>query len=122
VPAFAYRFDTPHGSVVFSGDTTVNEDLIALAQHADILVHSVADLGYLGRHGFAGAALERMAALHTDVTQVGGVAERGGVGELILNPAEPDAVSEAERIRRARQGFGGKTTAGSDGLRRTLRA
>jgi ribonuclease BN (tRNA processing enzyme) len=125
VPAFAYRFDTPHGSVVFSGDTTVNEDLIALAQHADILVHSVADLDYLARHGFAGAALQRMAALHTDVTEVGGVAERCGVGELILNhylPAEPGAVSEEEWVRRARQGFGGKTTAGRDGLRRTLPA
>ena len=32
VPAFAYRFDTADGSVVFSGDTTVNDDLIALAQ------------------------------------------------------------------------------------------
>jgi ribonuclease BN (tRNA processing enzyme) len=125
VPAFAYRFDTTHGSVVFSGDTTVNEDLIALAQHADILVHSVADLDYLGRHGFAAAALERMAALHTDVTQVGTVAERSEVGELILThylPAEPDAISEAEWARRARQGFGGTTTAGSDGLRRVLPA
>ncbi len=125
VPAFAYRFDTPDGSVVFSGDTTVNEDLIALAQGADILVHSVADLHYLAQHGFADAELKRMAALHTDVTQVGGVAERSGVGELILNhycPAEPDAISEAEWAQRARQGFGGKTTAGSDGLRRTLPA
>ena len=125
VPAFAYRFDTPHGSVVFSGDTTVNQDLIALARQADILVHSVADLDYLARHGFAGAALERMAALHTDVNQVGEVAERCGAGELILNhylPAEPDAVSEAKWIQRARRGFGGKTTAGSDGLRRTLPA
>ena len=51
VPALAYRFDTPDGSVVFSGDTTVNDDLIALAQGADILVHHVADLGYLARHG-----------------------------------------------------------------------
>ena len=31
-PALAYRFDTPDGAVVFSGDTTVNDDLIALAQ------------------------------------------------------------------------------------------
>ena len=61
VPAFAYRFDTAHGSVVFSGDTTVNDDLITLAQGADILVHHVADLGYLQRHGWAGAALDRMA-------------------------------------------------------------
>ena len=97
IPAFAYRFDTTDGSVVFSGDTTVNGDLIALAQGADILVHHVADLGYLKRHGWAGAALDRMAGLHTDVTEVGGVAERAGAGGLILShylPAEPGAVSE----------------------------
>ena len=56
-PALAYRFDTADGSVVFSGDTTVNDDLITLAQDADILVHQVADLGYLERHGYTGAAL-----------------------------------------------------------------
>ncbi len=121
--AFAYRFDTPNGSVVFSGDTTVDDRLIALAQGADILVHQVADLGYLARHGWSGAALDRMAALHTDVTEVGGVAARAGVGELILThylPAEPDAVSEADWVRRASQGFSGRTVAGRDGLRRTL--
>jgi ribonuclease BN (tRNA processing enzyme) len=124
-PALAYRFDTPDGSVVFSGDTTVNDDLIALARGADVLVHQVADLGYLEQHGFTGAALDRMAKLHTDVTQVGAVAERAGVGELILShylPAEPDAVSDAEWVRRAGQGFSGTTTAGRDGLRRTVRA
>jgi ribonuclease BN (tRNA processing enzyme) len=122
-PALAYRFDTADGSVVFSGDTTLNDDLIALAQGADILVHSVADLGYLERHGTVGDALQRMAALHTDVTEVGGVAERAGVGELILThylPAETDAISDGEWARRAGAGFSGKTTAGADGLRRTL--
>jgi ribonuclease BN (tRNA processing enzyme) len=124
MPALAYRFDTPDGSVVFSGDTTVNEALIALAQEADILVHCVADLGYLESHGTTGAELEHMAGLHTDVTQVGGVAERSGVGELILThylPAEPDAIGEAEWAARAGASFTGKTTAGRDGLRRVLR-
>jgi ribonuclease BN (tRNA processing enzyme) len=123
VPALAYRFDTPDGSVAFSGDTTVNEDLISLAQGADILVHQVADLDYLKRQGTDDAALARLAALHTDVTQVGGVAERAGVGELILShylPADPGAISEAEWARRAGRGFSGTTTAGRDGLRRTL--
>jgi ribonuclease BN (tRNA processing enzyme) len=123
VPALAYRFDTPDGSVVFSGDTTVNDDLIALAQGADILVHQVADLDYLKRHGTTGAALERMAALHTDVTQVGSVAERARVHELILShylPAARDTITDAEWEQRAGQGFSGKTTAGSDGLRRAL--
>ena len=124
-PALAYRFDTADGSVVFSGDTTVNDDLIALARGADILVHQVADLGYLERHGVTGTALERMAALHTDVTQVGGVAERAGVRELILShylPADPAAISDSEWAQRAQAGFSGITTAGHDGLRRVLPA
>jgi ribonuclease BN (tRNA processing enzyme) len=123
IPALAYRFDTPDGSVVFSGDTTVNDGLVALAEGADILVHQVADLGYLERHGTTGPALERMAALHTDVTQVGGVAQHARVGELILShylPAEPDAIAAADWAARAGQGFSGITTAGFDGLRRTL--
>jgi ribonuclease BN (tRNA processing enzyme) len=124
VPALAYRFDTPDGSVVFSGDTTVNDDLIDLALGADILVHQVADLRYLARHGVTGVDLELMAGLHTDVTQVGAVAERAQVGELIVHhylPADPGAISEADWARRAGRGFGGITTAGRDGLRRTLR-
>ena len=123
VPALAYRFDTADGSVVFSGDTTANDALIDLAHDVDILVHQVADLAYLERHGFSGPALERMAALHTDVTEVGGVAERARAHELVLNhylPAEPEAISEAEWARRAGQGFSGRTTAGCDGLRRRL--
>jgi ribonuclease BN (tRNA processing enzyme) len=83
----------------------------------------VADLDYLERHGFTGAALERMAALHTDVSEVGGVAERAGVHDLILNhylPAEPGAITEAEWAERAGRGFSGRTTAGFDGLRRKL--
>ena len=123
VPALAYRFDTADGSVVFSGDTTVNDDLIALAQGAALLVHHVADLGYLERHGLSGAALARQAGLHTDVTQVGGVAERARVRELILThylPADPRAVTEQEWAERAGQGFHGIVTAGRDGLRRTV--
>jgi ribonuclease BN (tRNA processing enzyme) len=122
-PALAYRFDTPDGSVVFSGDTTVSEGLIALARDAEILVHQVADLDYLERHGLTGAALQRMAELQTNVTDVGGVAERAQVHQLILNhyiPAEPDAISESEWAERAGRGFSGTTIAGSDGMRRVL--
>ncbi|MEM4238396.1 MAG: MBL fold metallo-hydrolase [Nitrososphaerota archaeon] len=35
----AYRIDTPHASVVFSGDTSINTDIIKLAEGADILIH-----------------------------------------------------------------------------------
>jgi ribonuclease BN (tRNA processing enzyme) len=123
IPALAYRFDTADGSVVFSGDTTANDGLIALAQGADILVHQVADLGYLERHGVTGEALQRMAGLHTDVSEVGSVAERARVGELILShylPADTGAISEAQWAERAGRGFTGTTTAGRDGLRRNI--
>ena len=123
MPALAYRFDTEDGSVVFSGDTTVSDDLIALAQGADILVHCVADLAYLEQHGMTDAELQRMAALHTDVTEVGSVAERAQVEELILThylPAAPEAISEHDWVARAGKGYSGKTTPGRDGLRRVL--
>jgi ribonuclease BN (tRNA processing enzyme) len=123
VPALAYRFDTADGAVVFSGDTTVNENLIALARGADILVHQVADLGFLARGGLTGAGVDRMAGLHADVTQVGGVAERAGARELILThylPADPAVISEADWARRAGENFSGITTADRDGLRRSL--
>jgi ribonuclease BN (tRNA processing enzyme) len=122
-PALAYRFDTPDGSVVFSGDTTANDDLIQLADAADVLVHCVADLSYLERHGTTGAELQHMAGLHTDVTEVGHIAERACVGELILShylPAEPDAISEGEWAARTGTTFRGTTTAGRDGLRRVI--
>jgi len=123
VPALAYRFDTADGSVAFSGDTAVSDNLIALARDADLLVHQVVDLAYLERQGAGPAEIERMAASLTDVTQVGKVAERARVGELILThylPAEPDVISDAEWAERARHGYRGTTTAGTDGLRRPL--
>jgi ribonuclease BN (tRNA processing enzyme) len=123
IPAVAYRFDTPHGSVVFSGDTAVDENLIALAAGADILVHQVADLDFLRRHGVTGPDLEHLQGLHTDVTQVGSVAERAAVRELILShylPGDPEEITDAEWAERASRGFSGKTIAGHDGLRRVL--
>lgn len=53
----------------------------------------------------------------------GTIAERARVGELILShylPADLDAISEAEWAERAGRGFTGTTTAGRDGLRRTI--
>jgi ribonuclease BN (tRNA processing enzyme) len=119
-PALAYRFESADGSIVFSGDTTASENLIALASGADVLVHQVADLDWLERHGTTGRALERMAGLHTAVTQVGKVASRAGVGTLILNhylPADPAAISEDEWREKARVDFAGEVIAGRDGLR-----
>jgi ribonuclease Z len=42
-PAFGYRVDYGGHSVVLSGDTRVSENLIRVAQGADVLVHEVLD-------------------------------------------------------------------------------
>src|SRR6266850_2322991 len=39
VPAFAFRFDCPDRSIVFSGDTNKSDNLVRLAKGADLLVH-----------------------------------------------------------------------------------
>src|SRR5882757_10622991 len=41
VPSFAYRFDAADRSIVISGDTAPSDNLVKLAQGADVLVHSV---------------------------------------------------------------------------------
>jgi hypothetical protein len=75
------------------------------------------------RHGVTGSELDHLRGLHTDVTEVGAVAEQAGVRELILThylPADPREITDAEWAERASHGFSGTTTAGYDGLRRRL--
>ncbi|MER5391002.1 hypothetical protein [Saccharopolyspora sp. NPDC002686] len=43
-PSFAFRFDTAHGSVTFSGDATCTDNLVKLARGSDILVHEAINL------------------------------------------------------------------------------
>jgi ribonuclease BN (tRNA processing enzyme) len=42
-PSYAYRFDSDHGSVVVSGDTTLSPNLLQLADGCDVLLHEVID-------------------------------------------------------------------------------
>ena len=122
-PGLAYQFGPRDGSVVFSSNTTADDSLIALSQgDRSILVHQVADLGLprAARHRPAPSSSGWPGCTPTS-PQVGGVAERAGVGELILShylPAEPDAIAARGMGRSApRQGFrAGPPPAGRDGL------
>lgn len=116
-PSFAFRFDTADGSVVFSGDTTVSDNLIRLAQDADVLVHEVIHLDWMGSQGFPAAFRNHLKESHTDVKLVGGVAERAGVRRLVLShlvPGEPQSVSNSEWRRLAQSGFSGEVVVGTD--------
>jgi ribonuclease BN (tRNA processing enzyme) len=92
-PALAYRFDTPVGSVVFSGDTGPCDNVIRLATGADILVHEVIDLdallakiSLLSNFETVRAQLGRS---HTPVDEVGHIAARAGVRTLVLSHLVP---------------------------------
>ena len=102
-PAFAYRFDAPDRSIVISGDTSASDNLIGLAQGADVLVHEVMHLPSIDRLISAepNAPLLRshLMAAHSTCEQAGRAAQAAGVKTLVLShfvpgglPAIPDSV------------------------------
>jgi ribonuclease BN (tRNA processing enzyme) len=119
-PSFAYRFDTPDGSVVVSGDTGVSENLIDLARDVDHLVHEVIDPQWVDRLTSAlppeqgGPLKEHLLTSHTTIEQVGrDVAERAGAKNLVLTHLVADGVPES-RWREAQAGYSGTLTVGAD--------
>jgi ribonuclease BN (tRNA processing enzyme) len=92
-PAFAYRFDCPDRSIVFSGDTRPSANLVRLAQGADVLVHEVMYLPAVDRlsRSEANAATLRkhLLASHTTTEEVGKIATRAGVKTLVLTHFVP---------------------------------
>ena len=127
-PAFAFRFDTAHGSVAFSGDTKESDNIVTLAQGADVLVHEVLDYEFFVRLGAPEEILAHFKRAHTLTTEIGSIAERAGVGKLVLNhliPSNPAQFSDAEYLAKASQGYTGPVHVGNDldriALRRTQR-
>ncbi len=78
MPSFAYRFDTPDASIVFSGDTTPCDSLLKLAQGADILIHEVFHkqslVKMMARIPNADRLLEHIVESHTTAEDVGKIA------------------------------------------------
>jgi len=74
LPAFGYRIDYGGRSVVLSGDTTFNDNLIRHAEGADVLVHEVTAAG--GSTPENAQQLKRIAANHTTPEQAAEVFAR----------------------------------------------
>ncbi|MEW2492034.1 hypothetical protein AB0942_00505 [Streptomyces nodosus] len=69
---------TPNGSVVFSGDTSLSDNIVRLARGADILVHEVIELDTYKNFGLPAALLDHLKVSHTDVKDIGPLAQRCG--------------------------------------------
>lgn len=119
-PAFAFRFDTPDGSIVVSGDTGVCDNLVTLARGADLLLHECIDMDWVdSRMGpdserYDPYLRQHMLAAHTSIEQVGPQAQKAGVRTLVLTHLVPGN-TPAEKWQQAEQGFpDGLTVVGED--------
>jgi ribonuclease BN (tRNA processing enzyme) len=118
--AHAYRIDAPDRSYVFSGDTTPNDDLIALAEGADILVHEVMHLPSIDSLVEAAGAPEGLRShlvnSHTSTADVGRIATKAGVGMLVLThmiPTDGGPIAEVW-TQEAKRNFDGEVVLGED--------
>lgn len=122
VDAFAYRIDTADRSIVISGDTAPCENLVRLAEGADVLVHEVMYVPAVDEmvRQFNGTTLrDHLLASHTSVERVGALAKEAGVGTLVLShfvPTDADIPDEVWR-EHAAAGFDGEVVVGRDLLR-----
>jgi len=121
VPAFAYRFDASDRSIVVSGDTLPSDNLIRLAEGADLLLHEALNVPALDRLAARvpnGAALKRsFRSHHTPVEEAGRVAQAAGVKRLVLShfvPADDPAVTNQMWLEAARVHFRGEVILGKD--------
>lgn len=118
-PAFAYRFDTDDGSIVFSGDTARSENLIKLAKGADILVHEVIVTRWVNglfpapRSVAEEGLMQHLLSAHTLVEEVGGIAEAAGAKKLVLSHIVPGNATR-EQLLPAGKGFSGELVIGRD--------
>jgi ribonuclease BN (tRNA processing enzyme) len=115
---YAYRFDTPDRSFVFSGDTRPSDALIELARGADVLVHEAMLESALGTitDGNAPRLMDHLLRSHTTTEQLGRIAQAAGVRTLVLShlvPALP-TITDAMWIEGVRRHYRGRIIVGRD--------
>ncbi len=120
-PAFAYRFDAADRSIVISGDTNRSENLVKLAQGADVLVHEALFVPavdrLVARVPNAATLKKHLIDSHTSVEDVGRVATAAGVKTLVLShlvPPDDPAITEQMWLEAAKASFQGEVILGKD--------
>ena len=121
VPAFAYRFDAADRSIVISGDTAPSDNLLKLAQGADVLVHSVLYVPavdrLVARIPNAKTLKASIMAHQTSAEDAGKLAEAARVKTLVLShlvPPDDPGVTDQMWIDAARGHFSGSIIVGKD--------
>ena len=117
-PAYGYRIEFSGRSVVISGDTRFDENLIDAAKGADVLVHEVVAIPE--KLFDVNPAMKRVEAHHTTPEEVGTVFSRaqpklGVLSHYVLTtgPGIPPLTKD-EVLARVRANYSGDVVAGQD--------
>jgi ribonuclease BN (tRNA processing enzyme) len=121
VDNFAYRFETPDGTIVFSSDTAYNPKLAEFAKGADVLVHEALYLPAVDRlvtKTKNGATLKKhLLDSHTTTEDVGRIAAQAGVKVLVLShfvPGDDPEVTDDDWTRDVKKNFSGRIIVAKD--------
>ena len=117
---FAYKFETPDGTVVFSSDTNYNPKLAEFAKGADVLVHEALYVAWVDRlvaRTKNGATLKKhLLESHTVAEDVGRIAAAAGVKVLVMShlvPGDLD-VTDDDWTAEAKKNFSGRIIVARD--------
>jgi ribonuclease BN (tRNA processing enzyme) len=118
---FAYKFETPDGTIVFSSDTNYNPKLAEFAKSADLLVHECLYLPAVDRLVLKtrnGATLKKhLLSSHTTTEDVGRIAAAAGVKVLALShfvPGDDPLVTDDDWTEDVKKNFSGKIVVAKD--------
>jgi ribonuclease Z len=124
-PAFGFLLAGDGRRVVVSGDTRPCESLVRHAAGADLLVHECTDAAQTSWTAGCGwptreAKVRDLGAYHTGPDEVGRVAARAGVRQLVLTHLMPGS-DPADLAARAGRDFAGPVVVGEDLMRFALK-
>lgn len=120
--ALGFRFDTSGRSIAFSGDTAASDEIAALAEGADVLVHEAMHEpgidAMLAKRPYVPPRLRQfLVEGHTSAEDAGRIAAEAGVGTLVLShllPGDQPEVTDAIWTGDATKQFSGRVIVGRD--------
>ena len=126
-PALAYRFNYRGRSLLISGDTSPTESLNVQAKNVDLLVHEalqpklvelIADVGREKDFPLVVKIAEDIPGYHTSPEDAAALAQRSGVGHLLLYhlvPPVPGRLFNRVFLGDAQKNYSGPITLAEDG-------
>lgn len=124
--SYSYRIETPHGVVVFTGDTGPSDTVTRLASGADVLVSEVQDIHAITK-AFnrmaeqnhwpperTAALIQHMRQEHVDEEEVGNMATKARVKSVVLYHYSPPPANPSAYAAAVKNNFAGPVFAPAD--------